>query len=53
MYGSLSVIKTKIKINITNPTISLEEKYGWKEILSIFIFNPKGLDDPDWCKNSK
>lgn len=36
-----------------NPTMSLKVKYGWKGILSMSLFTPKGLFDPVWCKNSR
>jgi hypothetical protein len=43
-------ITTSIKKNnITkNPNISFVVKYGWKGILSVSLFNPKGLFDPVW-----
>jgi hypothetical protein len=36
-----------------NPKMSLNVKYGWNGILSIFLFTPRGLFDPVWCKNNK
>jgi hypothetical protein len=32
----------------TNPKISFTVKYGWNGILSVFLFNPKGLFDSVW-----
>jgi hypothetical protein len=31
---------------VINPTISLNEKYGWNGILSTFLLIPRGLLDP-------
>lgn len=36
-----------------NPIKSFKEKYGWNEILLIFLFNPRGLLDPVWCKKRR
>lgn len=38
---------------IRNPTISLNEKYGWNGILLVLLLIPRGLLDPVWCKNNK
>lgn len=46
------IIIRKVLI-IIKPKISLKEKYGWKEILSKFLFNPNGLFLPVWCRNNK
>jgi hypothetical protein len=45
-YGFINVnINNNIIISI-NPVISLNEKYGWNGILSLFLLIPKGLLDP-------
>lgn len=36
--------------NTANPSRSLYEKYGWKEILSASEFRPAGLLEPVSCK---
>jgi hypothetical protein len=33
--------------------MSLVVKYGWNGILSVSLFNPIGLFDPVWCRNSR
>lgn len=48
MYGFISDSITSINSMITNPTMSLNEKNGWKGILSILLFTPNGLFDPFW-----
>jgi hypothetical protein len=52
-YGFINGIIVSIIIMIMNPRMSLNVKYGWNGILSIFLFTPKGLFDPVWCKNNK
>ena len=48
MYGSFRVsIVSIIMVNV-NPRISFTVKYGWNGILSVFLFNPRGLFDPVW-----
>ena len=41
------------RIIVKKPNKSLDEKYGWNEILSKFLLIPKGLLLPVWCKNNK
>lgn len=53
MYGLKRVIKIKVVNKIINPKISLNEKYGWNGILSMFLLIPNGLFDPVWCKNRR
>lgn len=53
MYGFTSDKIVRAINIIMNPTMSLNEKYGWNGILSVFLFNPKGLFDPVWCRNSR
>ena len=36
-----------------NRRMSFTVKQGWNGILSVFLFNPSGLLDPVWCRNSK
>jgi hypothetical protein len=30
-----------------NPKMSFNEKNGWKGILNVLLFNPRGLFDPE------
>ena len=53
MYGSFRVNIVNIIMAIVNPRISFTVKYGWNGILSVFLFNPSGLFDPVWCRNSR
>jgi hypothetical protein len=53
IYGSLRVTVDRTIIVIVNPTMSLAVKYGWKGILSVFLFSPSGLFDPVWCRNRR
>jgi len=56
MYGSLKVNTLNIMMVIMvigNIKISFTVKQGWNGILSVFLFNPIGLFDPVWCRNSK
>jgi len=46
------MVKNGAIIKIT-PIASFVEKYGWKEILSKFLFRPVGLLDPVVCKDAK
>jgi hypothetical protein len=52
-YGSFSVNIDSSMIMIANPRMSFTVKYGWNGILSVFLFNPSGLLDPVWCRNSR
>lgn len=52
-YGSIRVSAVNIINAIINPNRSFTVKYGWNGILSVFLFNPNGLFDPVWCKNSR
>jgi len=47
IYGFIKVNINKNKRMKKNPTISLNVKYGWKGDLSIFLFKPIGLFDPN------
>jgi len=38
---------------ISNPIKSFDEKYGWNEILSMFLLIPVGLLEPFECKEAK
>jgi len=53
IYGLINESLIRLKIIIIKPTKSLNEKYGWNGILSIFLLIPRGLFDPVWCKNNK
>jgi hypothetical protein len=53
MYGSFRVSTVNIIKVIMNPAMSFTVKYGWSWILSVFLFNPGGLFDPVWCRNSR
>jgi len=44
------IVIKKISINIALKE-SFEEKKGWKDILSMFLFIPIGFLDPDICKD--
>ena len=46
IYGSFRVKNVRAIKMIVNPRISFVVKYGWKGILSVFLFNPNGLFDP-------
>lgn len=48
--SATEVSPTSIRIN---PNKSLYEKYGWNVTLSASEFNPVGLFDPVWCRNSR
>jgi hypothetical protein len=37
---------------IANTRISFPVKYVWNGILSVFLFSPRGLFYPVWCRNS-
>ena len=41
--------RSKNNTKIT-PSVSLNEKYGWKDNLSLFKDRPSGLVEPVWCK---
>ena len=53
MYGSFRVNIVRAMMVIANPKMSFSVKYGWNGILSTFLFNPNGLFDPVWCRNSR
>ena len=53
IYGSFRVKNVSAISVIVNPKTSLVVKYGWKGILSVFLFNPNGLFDPVWCRNKR
>jgi len=44
------IVVKKININMALKE-SFEEKKGWKDILSIFLFVPIGFFDPDICRD--
>jgi hypothetical protein len=48
MYGSFRASTVSIIRVRVNPKISLTVKYGWNGILSVSLFNPRGLLDPVW-----
>lgn len=48
--GKNSTIPAKKKSITNSPMTSLYVKYGWKEILEIWLRLPKGLEDPFTCK---
>jgi len=51
--GNIKEIETKkININIALKE-SFEEKNGWKDILSMFLFIPIGFLDPDICRDMR
>jgi len=52
-YGSFKVNIVNIIMVNANPRTSFTVKYGWNGILSVFLFNPSGLFDPVWWRNSK
>lgn len=53
MYGSFRVKMVSNMMVSVNPKTSFTVKYGWNGILSVFLFNPKGLFDPVWCRNNR
>jgi hypothetical protein len=53
IFGSRRIINLSPKIMISTPIKSLIEKNGWKGILSRLEFNPKGLLEPVWCRNTR
>jgi len=53
IYGSFRAKNVRAIRVIVNPRTSLVVKYGWKGILSVFLFNPNGLFDPVWCRNRR
>ena len=53
MYGSFRVSIVRVMMVIANPKMSFTVKYGLNGILSTFLFNPNGLFDPVWCRNSR
>jgi len=44
------IVVKKININMALRE-SLEEKKGWNDILSMFLFVPIGFFDPDICRD--
>jgi hypothetical protein len=48
MYGSFRVKIVRAWMVNAKPRMSFTVKYGWNGILSVFLFNPKGLFDPVW-----
>jgi hypothetical protein len=52
-YGLISVNNVRAITIITNPTMSLNVKYGWNGILSMLELIPNGLFDPVWCRNNR
>lgn len=52
-FGVNSASDVSAVSTIKNPTRSLYEKYGWKEILSALEFSPRGLLEPASCRNSR
>jgi hypothetical protein len=52
MYGSFNDIVDSTINRMMNPIMSFVVKYGWNGILSVSLFNPMGLLDPVWCRNS-
>lgn len=52
-YGSFRTTPVRIMMVMVNPRMSFTVKYGWNGILSVFLFNPSGLFDPVWCRNSR
>jgi len=44
------IVVKKININMALKE-SLEEKKGWNDILSMFLFVPIGFFDPDICRD--
>lgn len=53
MFGSRRIINLNPRVIISTPIKSLIEKNGWKGILSRLEFNPKGLLEPVWWRNTK
>lgn len=51
--GIIKEIIEIIHINKMIPKMSLIEKKGWKEILSLFLFIPVGEFDPFICRDAK
>lgn len=51
-FGLIRIMARKLLRTRVYPSISLIEKYGWNGILSMFLFSPKGLFDPFWCKKT-
>ena len=52
-FGNSVEIINKIKNINKNPTMSLEEKKGWKEILSVLELIPEGFEEPVSWRNTK
>jgi len=52
-YGIRNEIAINTMKKIIAPKRSLDEKKGWKEILSVFGFSPIGELDPITCKDIK
>lgn len=49
--GEKSARHVSVRSRAANPSRSLYEKYGWKEILSASELSPRGLFEPDsWRK---
>lgn len=51
--GLVSTRKISVQSMITNPTRSLNEKYGWNGTLFRLEGVPAGLLDPVWCRNKR
>merc|ERR1712029_722142 len=49
----INLINSRKAIKVKNPNASLREKYGWKGDLSRFLFRPRGLEEPVWCRNKR
>lgn len=47
LYRVIIVIRARVRLN---PSKSLNVKYGWNGILSMFLVVPRGLLDPVWCR---
>jgi len=52
MCGYFRISTASAMIVIANLNMSFSVTKGWNGILSVFLFNPSGLFDPVWCKNS-
>ncbi len=52
-FGENSAREVRAMRRAVNPSRSLYEKYGWKEILSASEFRPRGLLEPVSCRKRR